>query len=189
MGSLYFTNHPWLNSDALALALTIEDRAKDIVSYVIYAAELATSIVLLARVIGFSWLIATVAAQIYLYVLFPAFLGGFSDLQLVFACSLLRTCDGGIEFRAGIHPDVRSCPRLAIQPHAGAGFFALFISGFLSAPFTFIFAMPAYVVIGAVLVVTRRPSGIEWAWKIALLGSCLIFVFTSDLIDYFLVRL
>jgi hypothetical protein len=68
----------------------------------------------------------------------------------------------------------------------GAGFFALFISGFLSAPFTFIFAMPAYVVIGAVLVMTRRPSGIEWAWKMALLGSCLIFVFTSDLIDYFL---
>jgi hypothetical protein len=47
-----------------------------------------------------------------------AFLGGFSDLQLVFACSLLRTCDGGIECRDGIHPDVRSCPRLAIQPHA-----------------------------------------------------------------------
>jgi len=70
MGSMYFPNLPWLNPGALALALPIEDRAKDIVSYAIYAAELATSIVLLARVIGFSWLIATVAAQIYLYVLF-----------------------------------------------------------------------------------------------------------------------
>src|SRR5262245_6119661 len=68
----------------------------------------------------------------------------------------------------------------------GAGFFALFIAGLLSAPFTFIFAMPAYVVIGAVLIVTRRPSGIEWAWKMALLGSCLILVFTSGLIEYYL---
>src|SRR5262245_65394414 len=33
----------------------------------------------------------------------------------------------------------------------------------------FIFAMPAYVVIGAVLIVARRPSGIELAWKMALL--------------------
>src|SRR3979409_1692328 len=73
MGSMYFPNLPWLNPGALALALPIEDRAKDIVSYAIYAAELAASIVLLARVIGFSWLIATVAAQIYLYVLFPPF--------------------------------------------------------------------------------------------------------------------
>src|SRR5262245_55683392 len=67
-----------------------------------------------------------------------------------------------------------------------AGFFTLFIAGLLSAPFTFIFAMPAYVVIGAVLVVARRPSGIEWAWKMALLGSCLIFVFASGLIEYYL---
>jgi hypothetical protein len=73
MGSTYFPNLPWLNPGALALALPIEDSAKDIVSYAIYAAELAFSIVLLARVIGFSWLIATVGAQLYLYVLFPPF--------------------------------------------------------------------------------------------------------------------
>ena len=46
---------------------------KNIVSYAIYAAELAVSIVVLARVIGFSWLMATAAAQLYLYLLFPPF--------------------------------------------------------------------------------------------------------------------
>src|SRR5262249_9430390 len=50
MGSMYFPNLPWLNPGALALALPIEDSAKNIVSYAIYAAELAGSIVLLARV-------------------------------------------------------------------------------------------------------------------------------------------
>ena len=186
MGSMYFPNLPWLNPGALALALPIEDRAKDIVSYAIYAAELATSIVLLARVIGFSWLIATVAAQIYLYVLFPPFSEAFQTYNWFslapYYAHLTAVLNAAMVFilMCGSAPDWRYNLML------GAGFFALFISGFLSAPFTFIFAMPAYVVIGAALVMTRRPSGIEWAWKMALLGSCLIFVFTSDLIDYFL---
>jgi hypothetical protein len=73
MGSMYFPNLPWLNPGALALALPLGDQAKSIASYAIYAAELAVSIVVLARVIGFSWLMATAAAQLYLYLLFPPF--------------------------------------------------------------------------------------------------------------------
>jgi hypothetical protein len=73
MGSTYFPNLPWLNPGALALALPIDDNTTSIVSYAIYACELAVSIVLLARIIGFSWLIATVGAQLYLYTLFPPF--------------------------------------------------------------------------------------------------------------------
>jgi hypothetical protein len=73
MGSMYFPNLPWLNPGALALALPLEDNAKNIVSYAVYAAELAISIILLARVLGFSWLIATAAAQLHLYLLFPPF--------------------------------------------------------------------------------------------------------------------
>jgi hypothetical protein len=186
MGSMYFPNLPWLNPGALALALPIEDSAKNIVSYATYAAELAASIVLLARVIGFSWLIATVAAQIYLYVLFPPFSEAFQTYNwfslapyyahlmavLNAAMVLILMCGSTADWRYNLM--------------LGAGFFALFFCGFLSAPFTFIFAMPAYVVIGAVLVVTRRPSGFEWAWKMTALGSCLFFVFSSGLIDYFL---
>ena len=59
MGSMYFPNLPWLNPGALALALPLHDQTKNIASYAIYAAELAVSIVVLARVIGFSWLMAT----------------------------------------------------------------------------------------------------------------------------------
>src|SRR5215471_4474147 len=73
MGSMYFPNLPWLNPGALALALPLDEQTKNIVSYAVYAAELAISIILLARSIGFSWLMATAAAQLYLYLLFPPF--------------------------------------------------------------------------------------------------------------------
>jgi len=73
MGSMYFPNLPWLNPGALALGLPLDGQTTSIVSYGIYAAELAVSIIALARVIGFSWLMSTVAAQLYLYLLFPPF--------------------------------------------------------------------------------------------------------------------
>ena len=73
MGSMYFPNLPWLNPGALALGLPLDGQTTNIVSYGIYAAELAVSIIALARVIGFSWLMSTVAAQLYLYLLFPPF--------------------------------------------------------------------------------------------------------------------
>src|SRR5437016_10719500 len=73
MGSTYLPNLPWLNPGALALALPLGDNEKNIASYAVYGAELAVSIVLLARVIGFSWLTATAAAQLHLYLLFPPF--------------------------------------------------------------------------------------------------------------------
>jgi hypothetical protein len=53
-----------------------------------------------------------------------------------------------------------------------AGSFVLFLSGLLSAPFTFVFATPAYVVICAALILTRQPSLAEWAWKSAALVLC-----------------
>src|SRR5262249_34103137 len=73
MGSMYFPNLPWLNPGALALGLPFGDRVTTIVSYMVYAAELAVGIVVLARAVGFSWLTATAAAQLYLYLLFPPF--------------------------------------------------------------------------------------------------------------------
>src|SRR6478609_6667204 len=52
MGSMYAPYLPWLNPGALALALPFDGNAQSIGSYAIYAAELAVSIVVLARVMG-----------------------------------------------------------------------------------------------------------------------------------------
>ena len=156
--------------------LPLGDATKNIVSYAIYAAELAGSIVL-ARVIG-SWLMSTAAAQFYLYLLFPPFAEVFriydwyslapyyAHLQAVLngAAAVLLIC--------GRLRDWRGNALLAMD-------LALFISGLLSAPFTFLFATPAYVVVSAAVIVARRPSLAEWAWKMTALALCLMFFFGS----------
>ena len=186
MGSMYFPNLPWLNPGALALALPLDDNARSVASYAIYAAELAISIVLLARVIGFSWLMATAAAQLYLYLLFPPFsevfriYGWFSlapyyaHLQGVLnaATALFLLCGRVRDWRGNVALSV--------------GFLALFISGLLSAPFTFIFATPAYIAISIAVILARRPPRAELAWKTAALLLCLVFFFGSRLLDYYL---
>jgi hypothetical protein len=186
MGSMYFPNLPWLNPGAMALALPLDDAARSIASYAIYAAELAISIVLLARVIGFSWLMATAAAQFYLYLLFPPFSEVFriydwfslapyyAHLQSVLnaATALFLMC--------GRVRDRRGNVALAV------GFLALFISGLLSAPFTFVFATPAYIAISVAVILARRPPRAELAWKTAALLLCVGFFFGSRLLDYYL---
>jgi hypothetical protein len=186
MGSMYFPNLPWLNPGALALALPLEDNAKSIVSYVVYAAELAITIVLLARVLGFSWLIATAAAQLHLYLLFPPFSDVFriydwyslapyyAHLMSVLnaATAVFLVCGQPRDWRANVV--------------LGIGFLALFISGLLSAPFTFVFATPAYVVMSAAVILARQPPRVEWAWKIAALLACLVFFFGCGLLNYYL---
>ena len=186
MGSMYFPNLPWLNPGALALALPLDDAARSIASYAIYAAELAISIVLLARVIGFSWLMATAAAQLYLYLLFPPFSEVFriydwfslapyyAHLQSVLnaATALFLMCGRVRDWRGNVALSV--------------GFLALFISGLLSAPFTFIFATPAYIAISVAVILARRPPRAELAWKTAALLLCLGFFFGSRLLDYYL---
>ena len=186
MGSMYSPNLPWLNPGALALALPLDENAKSIASYAIYAAELAVSIVLLARVIGFSWLMATAAAQLYLYLLFPPFSEVFriydwfslapyyAHLQSVLnaATALFLMCGRVRDWRGNVALSV--------------GFLALFISGLLSAPFTFIFATPAYIAISIAVILARRPPRAELAWKTAALLLCLGFFFGSRLLDYYL---
>lgn len=186
MGSMYFPNLPWLNPGALALALPLDEGTKSVVSYAVYAAELAVSIVLLARTLGFSWLIATVAAQLHLYLLFPPFSEVFQIYNwysiapyyahllsvLNAATALLLLCGRVRNWRG----NVALC----------AGFLALFISGLMSAPFTFIFAAPAYVAISAAVILARWPARAEWAWKIAAPALCLVFFFGSGLLDYYL---
>jgi hypothetical protein len=65
-------------------------------------------------------------------------------------------------------------------------FVALFVVGLLSAPITFLFAAPAYIVIGGIVVAARRPALAEWSWKLAALALCLAFFFGAGLWSYYL---
>jgi len=179
MGSMYFPNLPWLNPGALALALPFSAHATSIASYAVYAAEVAISIVVLARVIGFSWLTSSVAAQLYLYLLFPPFSHIFRIYDWYSLAPYYAHLQAALNGAAAV---LLVCGRLRDwrgNAILAAAFLALFISELLSAPFTFVFATPAYAVICAALILTRWPSPAEWAWKIAALALCLIFLFGS----------
>jgi hypothetical protein len=186
MGSMYFPNLPWLNPGALALGLPLDDRAKSIVSYAVYAAELAVSIILLARSIGFSWLMATAAAQLYVYLLFPPFAAVFRIYDWYSLAPYFAHLTAALNAAAAAF---LACGRTRDLPRnimlCGA-FLALFVSGLLSAPFTFVFATPAYIAISAAIVVGRRPPRGEWAWKTGALLLCLVFFFGSGLLSYYL---
>jgi hypothetical protein len=186
MGSMYLPNLPWLNPGALALALPLAGNAQNIASYAIYAAELAASIVLLARVIGFSWLMATVAAQLYLYLMFPPFWEVFQiypqyTLAPYYAhlTAVLNAATAAL-LACGRTGDWRRNVALCIA------FLVLFVSGLLSAPISFIFAAPAYIAIAGIVILARRPPRAEWAWKAGALLLCLIFFFASGLPAYYL---
>jgi hypothetical protein len=186
MGSMYLPNLPWLNPGALALALPLAGNAQNIASYAIYAAELAASIVLLARVIGFSWLMATVAAQLYLYLMFPPFWEVFQiypqyTLAPYYAhLTAVLNAATAVLLACGRSGDWRRNVALCIA------FLVLFVSGLLSAPISFIFAAPAYIAIAAVVILAGGASRAEWAWKAGALLLCLIFFFASALPSYYL---
>ena len=186
MGSMYFPNLPWLNPGALALGAPLDEQIKSIVSYAVYACELAVTIVLLARSIGFSWLMATAGAQLYLYLLFPPFGSVFQIYNWYGLAPYFAHLTAALNAATAVF---LACGR-ARGPWRNAilctAFLALFISGLLSAPFTFVFATPAYVVISAAVILGRRPPRAEWAWKAAALLLCLIFFFGSGLLSYYL---
>jgi hypothetical protein len=155
-------------------------------SYIVYAAELAVTSLVLARALGFSWLSATAAAQLHLYLLFPPFSAAlylytwyslvpyFAHLLAVLSLALTALMACG---RTG---DRRRNAALALA------FVALFIIGLTSAPITFLFAAPAYILIGGAVVVARAPSPAEWGWKLAALALCLAFFFGAGLTSYYL---
>jgi hypothetical protein len=186
MGSMYFPNLPWLNPGALALGAPLDEQIKSIVSYAVYACELAVTIVLLARSIGFSWLMATAGAQLYLYLLFPPFGSVFQIYNWYGLAPYFAHLTAALNAATAVF---LACGR-ARGPWRNAilctAFLALFISGLLSAPFTFVFATPAYVVISAAVILGRRPPRAEWVWKAAALLLCLIFFFGSGLLSYYL---
>jgi len=136
MGSMYLPNLPWLNPGALALALPFSETTRDIISNCIYATELAVSLVLVARTIGFCWPLATVAAQAHLYLLFPPFAEVFQvfNWYSLIPASAHLTALLNLVVVAGLHCGASSDWRRNLAWALGIG--GLFICGLLSAPLT-----------------------------------------------------
>src|SRR5260370_16700289 len=144
MGSMYFPNLPWLNPGALALGLPLDEQTKSIVSYAVYACELAVTIVLLARSIGFSWLMATAGAQLYLYLLFPPFGSVFPIYTWYGLAPYFAHLSAALNAAAAVFLACGRAPGGWRNAILVAAVLALFVSARLSAPFPFRFAPPAH---------------------------------------------
>ena len=88
---------------------------------------------------------STVAAQLYLYLLFPPFSEVFRIYDWYSLAPYYAHLQAALNGAAAV---LLVCGRLTdwrANALLAVAFFALFVSGLLSAPFTFVFATPAYV--------------------------------------------
>jgi hypothetical protein len=92
MGSMYAPNLPWLNPGALVLALPFSETTTSLLSYIVYAAELAITSLMLARALGFSWLTANAAASCIFICCSRRSRRRSTSIRGTRSCLTLRTC-------------------------------------------------------------------------------------------------
>ncbi len=164
MGSWFLPNLPWLNPAAWSLALPLDRMTTFWISYTIYVFEIAASIVLLMRVLGFPPATSHLAAQIHVFFLFPPFSHYFHSLPW-YSLAPFNAHLGAIA--NGLLALILMTGQFGILGNVGcvAGIVVLTMVGILSAPMTFVSFFPVYGLLGAVLVFSRRLTLGAFLWK------------------------
>jgi len=185
MGSTFLPNLPWLNPGALVLALPIERHDAFVLSFLVYMIEVGAALTILARGIGFSWLTATIAAELHILVLFPPFWNYFGLLEwyaaaLMYAQLTSVWCFALVAFMA--------CGRKSgiVNAAAAVGFGVLILAGILSSPFAFLFFGTVFASLGIVLVFASLPSWRELLWKTAAIAGLILTAHFIGFTDYLL---
>jgi len=175
MGSIYLPNLPWLNPGDWPLMLSVSSRIAYAASYIVYGAELALSIVVLARMLGYSLAIGTFAAQLYIFLLFSPFnpsdwaffQAAPVNAQIIsilnFMLVLLIVCGRSTDWRKNVL--------------CGLGVSALAFAGITTAMVTFVFSAISYCFAGLVIMFASACTRREIAWKTgAAIAAVLAFV-------------
>lgn len=185
MGSTYLPNLPWLNPGALMLALPLSRHDAFVLSYLVYMFELGAALTILARSIGFSWLTATVAAELHVLLLFPPFSAYFGPLEWYSAAPMYAQltsvwCLALAAFMA--------CGRRSgtVNAALAAGFAALLVAGDLSSPFSFIFFGVPFATLGLVLLLARPLPRRELLWKGGTIAGLIATAHLAGFTDYLL---
>jgi len=165
MGSMFLPNLPWLNPGAWPLGLPITEMHRFALSNTIYLVEISASIVLLARVLGLSWVLSHVAAQLHALFLFPPLSAYFASLPWYSLAPVnahlaaVANCLLATTLRLG-----SSSHRGNLQ--AGVTMLLLCVIGILSAPMTFPTYLPVYGLFAVVLTAAKRPTASSLGWKV-----------------------
>jgi hypothetical protein len=182
-GSSLLPNLPWLNPGALTFVLPVPLDLKYVASYLVYFAELVSTIYVLMRAIGLSPLRSLVASQIYILVLFPPTHGFFLSL---FWYSLAPV---------NAHLVAMANVILALFLHSGrrgnrsnllamAGIVLCSLSLMFSAPVTFLTYVPAYGSAAIALLLPQRPTRTELGWKLASIAVVGVLFLAMGLPEY-----
>lgn len=167
MGSMFLPNLPWLNPGALALALPYSQQATYIVSYLTYMALLAGSTLVLARALGFSWIIGTLAAQLHVLVLFPPFSYFFGPIEWYSAAPMYVQLSAILNVATAVFLRIGRPGGSTPIAAAVLALPLLVIAGLISAPFSLVFFTPPYITLAVVILFLFPPSRRELVWKIA----------------------
>lgn len=183
LGSQFLPNLPWLNPAALVLVLPMHRDVAYVLSYVIYFIEISASLIFLCRTFRMSALLSAVASQVHALVLFPpwpAFFTSFTWLSLApVNAHLIAVCN--VLLGAFLHLGRRSDRENTLWALL---ILALTVSGFVSAPITFVTYAPAYGLIYVSVLVTERPGRRALLWIGATLAAVAGILVLSGTAEY-----
>ena len=184
MGGMYLPNLPWVNPGALALGLPLGRAESFTLSYLIYMIELAGSIVILGRALGFSWATATIAAQLHIVALFPPFSHLFLPIEWYSAAPVYAHIASILNIAFALFTrcgrDSRPNRSLVIAFLT----LVLVVAGLFSAPFSFLFFCAPYATLAITVLAFTRPSSVELKWKFGLAATLLLLLAASGFVDY-----
>ena len=164
MGSVFLPNTPWLSPGAMALGLPFERSTTHLISYGAYAFFLCASIMLLARTLGFSWAISSLAAQIHTFVFFPPFPQLFTPLEWYSAAPVYAQISALLNVSVVLFS---LCGRMDKRTNILliVGLIVVLFIGFYSAVISFYFFVPTYIIFTLFSLVGMRHTCSEWLWK------------------------
>ena len=183
LGSQFLPNLPWLNPGALVFALPIHRDVVYLLSYAIYFLEVSLSLIVLCRAFKLSPMLSALAAQGYALILFPPWNGLFGSLTWYSLAPV------NAHLVSVYNLMLAALLRLGSRSNLGNLMWGLVIllpavSGFVSAPITFITYAPAYAVVYLSALAVHRPGWRALRWIAGtLLAVALIFHFFGA-IDY-----
>ena len=184
MGSIYLPNLPWFNPGALALGLPLDRMTAIQVSYLLYMLQVGLSIVILARALGLSCTVGTIAAQLHIVVLFPPFSFFFYPIEWYSAAPIYAQLSMVLNLAMAVFiiQGRRHKPWRAVI--GTAAFAVLTVIGLFSAPFSFVFFFVPYIFLGLVIVLFSRPDRHEIIWKLSALIAAALIVLLMGFPDY-----
>ncbi len=185
MGSMFLPNLPWLNPAALSLGLPFESHTVQVISYVVYGAELAISIIVLARAIGCSTLQAHLAAQVHLILLFPPFSAVFQPVEWYSAAPVYAHLTSILNIAFVLFMRCGEPASLLRNISLSVGLLLLITVGVLSAPFSFVFFIPPYASAALALGWWRSGANSEFFWKISTVVVTALLLLAAGTADYY----